>query len=91
MRENATPSNRWSYKMSGILTFFQRWLQRRISDSEAASMDPFDHPSLQSMDLRELADLPLDPPPAPLARPGGYPASKERIAVKPVAVTACRL
>ncbi|WP_448954343.1 hypothetical protein [Labrys neptuniae] len=46
-----------------LKTLWQRWLDRRLA---ALSMpEPLDHPCLQAMSLRELADLPLEPPPAP--------------------------
>ncbi|PRH86096.1 hypothetical protein C5L14_17745 [Labrys okinawensis] len=37
----------------------------RLSAVPARGLEPLDHPSLQAMSLRELADLPLEPPPPP--------------------------
>ena len=42
-------------------TFRNRWINR-VDSGPVAAMEPMDHPSLRSMSLRELADLPLDPP-----------------------------
>ncbi|MGO4334858.1 hypothetical protein AB4037_08080 [Labrys sp. KB_33_2] len=47
------------------------------------SLEPLDHPSLQAMSLRELADLPLEPPPAP-----GHNAGA--LAPNPGRAAACR-
>ena len=42
-------------------TVRNRWTNWADSGPVAA-MEPMDHPSLRSMSLRELADLPLEPP-----------------------------
>ena len=42
-------------------TFRNRWTNR-VDAGPVAAMEPMDHPSLRSMSLRELADLPLEPP-----------------------------
>jgi hypothetical protein len=45
-----------------------RTLARRLADAAQAparATDPIDHPAIAAMDLRELADLPLSPPPRP--------------------------
>ena len=46
-----------------LKTLKQHWTHKPLTP--ARSLEPLDHPSLQAMSLRELADLPLEPPPAP--------------------------
>jgi hypothetical protein len=43
-----------------IGTFRNRWING-VDAGSVAAMEPLDHPSLRSMSLRELADLPLEP------------------------------
>ena len=49
-----------------------RTLARRLAaaaQAPARRTDPIDHPAIAAMDLRELADLPLSPPPRPAPIP----------------------
>ncbi len=46
------------YIKTKILTFI-------LSETDYQQDDPFAHPDIQAMSLRQLADLPLDPPPTP--------------------------
>ncbi len=49
-----------------------RTLARRLAEAAQApahGTDPIDHPAIAAMDLRQLADLPLSPPPRPAAVP----------------------
>ncbi|OCC02243.1 hypothetical protein BA190_24640 [Labrys sp. WJW] len=64
-----------------LKTLKQRWTGLRLMP--AGGLEPLDHPSLQAMSLRELADLPLEPPPAP-----GHDAGV--LACNPGKATACR-
>ncbi|MDZ5450808.1 hypothetical protein [Labrys sp. ZIDIC5] len=45
-----------------LKTLKERWTNLRLVSGR--SLEPLDHPSLQAMSLRDLADLPLEPPPA---------------------------
>ena len=42
-------------------TFRNRWTSG-VDALPVTAIEPMDHPSLRSMSLRELADLPLEPP-----------------------------
>ncbi|WP_375174272.1 hypothetical protein [Pseudooceanicola sp.] len=47
----------------------RNWFKTLITPVPApAPGDPFDHPDIARMSMRELADLPLTPPPTPAAR-----------------------
>lgn len=46
-----------------LKTLKERWTGLRLVPGRGP--EPLDHPSLQAMSLRELADLPLEPPPRP--------------------------
>ena len=46
-----------------LKTLKEHWTSLRLTPPRG--LEPLDHPSLQAMSLRELADLPLEPPPPP--------------------------
>ncbi|MBP0581616.1 hypothetical protein J8I29_19975 [Labrys sp. LIt4] len=46
-----------------LKTLKERWTSLQLTPPRG--VEPLDHPSLQAMSLRALADLPLEPPQAP--------------------------
>lgn len=56
-----------------LKTLKEHWT--RLQLAPIRSREPLDHPSLQTMSLRELADLPLEPPPG-LGHDAGVPAPR---------------
>ena len=65
---------------SPMFNAVREWWNDRTDEACAASPDPIDHPSLRAMSLRELADVPLEPPPSPAAALGAAPRPRRAVA-----------